>query len=397
LQSLASPLGHSTKAGIKTAREIIGADDGVRTRDLNLGKVPRYQLRYVRKETKSSVRGQASAKEPGSDKFTYMESAVFWMGGYKATDLIQITNNPGDIDDGFWAISTTFDGEFIGVKFGKVERSDWQGSYQPLKSRNWISSHDQAQYCQLVENFRNEIANGNVYQVNACRVLTNETREGIAGLLSGILQQNPAQYAGYLKIPGLEITSASPETFLQRRGKFLKSSPIKGTRKSGLSGRFPEKDESENIMIVDLMRNDLGKVCIEDTVQVENLLKITELPGLAHLISDVVGELRPDTTWAQIFEATLPPGSVSGAPKSSAIKLISKYEGVDRGPYCGAFGWVHGDQADLAVAIRTFWSDGERVKFGTGAGITWASDSLAEWEETELKAARLIAIANGEI
>ena len=326
-----------------------------------------------------------------------MESAFFWMGGKKATDLIQITNNPSDIDDGFWAISTTFDGDFVAANFGKIENCEWQESYQPLKSHNWISSHDQTAYCQLVENFRSEIAKGNVYQVNACRILTNETDESISGLISGILQKNPAQYTGFFRIPGLEIACASPETFLQRRGKILKSSPIKGTRKSGLSGRFPEKDESENIMIVDLMRNDLGKVCIEDSVQVENLLKIVELPGLDHLISDVIGELKSGTTWSQIFEATLPPGSVSGAPKSSAVKLIKKYERVDRGPYCGAFGWIHGEQADLAVAIRTFWSDGKQIKFGTGAGITWGSDALGEWEETQLKAARLIAIANGEI
>jgi len=319
------------------------------------------------------------------------------MGGYKATDLIQITNSPEDIDNGFWAISTTFDGQFTAAKFGKVERSDWDVPYQPIDSRNWISTHNQQQYCQLVEDFRNEIANGNVYQVNACRILSNKTEEEISGLLSGFLQHNPATYAGYLRIPGLEIASASPETFLSRVGNRLKSSPIKGTRKAGLTGRFPEKDESENIMIVDLMRNDLGKVCVKDSVKVENLLKIAELPGLAHLISDVVGDLVPGTSWAEIFKATLPPGSVSGAPKSSAIKLIKKYEKVDRGPYCGAFGWIHGDQAELAVAIRTFWSDGESVKFGTGAGITWGSDAITEWEETELKAARLIAIANGDL
>ena len=319
------------------------------------------------------------------------------MGGYKATNLIQITNNPQEIDDGFWAISTTFDGHFTAAKFGKVERIDWDYSYQPINSRNWISSHNQEQYCQLVEDQRAEIANGNVYQVNACRILSNQTNEEISGLLAGFLKHNPAQYAGYLKIPGLEIASASPETFLSRNGNIIKSSPIKGTRQAGLTGRFPEKDESENIMIVDLMRNDLGKVCVKDSIRVENLLRIVELPGLAHLISDVVGELIPGTKWVEIFNATLPPGSVSGAPKSSAIKLINKYEQVDRGPYCGAFGWINGDRAELAVAIRTFWSDGEFVKFGTGAGITWGSDAKSEWEETELKASRLIAIANGEI
>ncbi|MEN9736336.1 MAG: hypothetical protein RL129_1047, partial [Actinomycetota bacterium] len=206
----------------------------------------------------------------------------------------------------------------------------------------------------------------------------------------------PAKFAGYLAIPGLEIASASPERFLERRGDQIKSSPIKGTRAAGLHGDFPEKDRSENVMIVDLMRNDFGRICDVDTISVPNLLQTQELPGLAHLVSDVVGTLRPGISWNEIFENILPAGSVSGAPKSSAIKLIKKYEKVDRGPYCGVFGWIRGNQAELAVAIRTFWSDGKKIKFGTGAGITWASNPKEEWEETQLKASRLIAIANGE-
>ena len=320
----------------------------------------------------------------------------FWMGGQLATDLIEISHDPADIDDGFWAITTTFDGRFTGAKFAKVIQSDWMNEYQPLHSNVWSSSHDQDKYCDLVNRFKDEIAKGNVYQVNACRILSNETDERIEGLIAGFIQSNPAKFSGYLRLPNSEIASASPETFLQRRGKTIKSSPIKGTRKPGIQGRFPEKDESENVMIVDLMRNDLGRICEKDSISVPRLLSIENLPGLDHLVSDVQGELNPEVTWAEILEATLPPGSVSGAPKSSAIQLINEYEGIDRGPYCGAFGWINGERAELAVAIRTFWSDGETVKFGTGAGITWASDPKAEWEETELKAARLIAIANGE-
>ncbi|MEN9736523.1 MAG: hypothetical protein RL129_1234 [Actinomycetota bacterium] len=326
-----------------------------------------------------------------------MNEPFFWMGGRLATDLIQITNDPNEIDDGFWAITTTFDGQFTGAKFGNVIESRWAYPYQPLQSKSWNSSHNQNQYQQLVENFRQEIASGNVYQVNACRVLENKSKEEIIGLMAGFLDKNPAQFGGYLRIPGLEIVSASPERFLSRVGNQLTSSPIKGTRAPGLTGTFPEKDNAENIMIVDLMRNDLSRVCIEDSVQVPRLLGIEELPGLAHLVSDVTGQLKPGTNWSDIFQATLPPGSVSGAPKSSAIKFIRKYEAIDRGPYCGAFGWISGDRAELAVAIRTFWSDGESIKFGTGAGITWGSDPLSEWQETELKASRLVAIANGEI
>lgn len=320
----------------------------------------------------------------------------FWMGGRLATDLIEITHDPAKIDGGFWAITTTFDGKFTGAKFNRVEVMAWSAPYVPLTSAKWNSSHSEIEYCRLVENFREEIAKGNIYQVNACRILETETSESISGLIAGFLASNPATYAGYLKLPDLEIASASPETFLVRNGSRIKSAPIKGTRPLGVTGPFPEKDESENIMIVDLMRNDLGRVTKTDSVTVSKLLEVTDLPGLTHLVSEIEGELVEAVTWDEIFKATLPPGSVSGAPKSSAIKLIKKYEQVDRGPYCGAFGWINGDQAELAVAIRTFWSDGKSVKFGTGAGITWASEPQLEWQETELKAARLIAIASGE-
>jgi para-aminobenzoate synthetase component 1 len=116
------------------------------------------------------------------------------------------------------------------------------------------------------------------------------------------------------------------------------------------------------------------------------------------LVSDVVGSLAPNVSWREIFEAIIPAGSVSGAPKSSAVEMISQNEKVARGPYCGALGWVQGDQGEIAVGIRTFWSTGDQyLRFGTGAGITWGSDADAEWEETQLKARRLISIAGGEL
>ena len=118
-----------------------------------------------------------------------------------------------------------------------------------------------------------------------------------------------------------------------------------------------------------------------------------------HLVSTVAGDLRPGTTWPQILEATFPPGSVTGAPKLAALDIIRAQERGPRGPYCGAFGWVDADAgtAELAVAIRTFWREdsatGATLCFGTGAGITWDSDARAEWRETQLKAARLLAVA----
>jgi para-aminobenzoate synthetase component 1 len=116
---------------------------------------------------------------------------------------------------------------------------------------------------------------------------------------------------------------------------------------------------------------------------------------LQHLVSDVQGELLADISWSEIFSALSPPGSVSGAPKSSATQVIGENE-INRGPYCGALGWVQGDKAVLSVAIRIFWKD-THCNFGTGAGITWGSDAISEWEETQLKAKRLISIAGGDL
>jgi para-aminobenzoate synthetase component 1 len=150
-------------------------------------------------------------------------------------------------------------------------------------------------------------------------------------------------------------------------------------------------------MITDLVRNDLGRIALPGSVVVTELLATQQHPGLAHLVSTVRADLRPGTGWGEVFAATFPPGSVSGAPKIRALQVISELEPTPRGVYCGAFGYVDADRrtARLAVGIRTFTGDGERIHFGTGAGITWASDAEAEWAETELKADRLIALACG--
>ena len=210
-----------------------------------------------------------------------------------------------------------------------------------------------------------------------------------------MLERNPAQFAFYLNIEGLEVASASPERFLSRNGLKIITSPIKGTIRSD-EDVFGEKDKAENLMIVDLMRNDLGRICEAGSIEVSELFRNEKHPGITHLVSDVEGRLKSGISWREILEATMPPGSVSGAPKSSALSIIEENEGL-RGPYCGTIGWIHGDRAELSVAIRTFWREGSTLNFGTGAGITWGSDPAAEWEETQLKARHLISIAGGEL
>ena len=323
-------------------------------------------------------------------------SSLFWMGGRLATDLVEVSHDPVCLEDsGFWAVSTTFENQFTAAKFATVVEAPFPNTpWIPLKG-TWSSSLSADQYIDYVERIRNAVADGWVYQVNACRRLTHPVDgQSLRGLFSEILKNNPAPWASYLEIPDVMIASASPELFLSRKGSTIMTSPIKGTQPTH-SQQFGAKDQAENVMIVDLMRNDLGQICKSGTVEVPRLLSSEEHPGLQHLVSDVQGELLDNISWREIFTALSPPGSVSGAPKSSATQVISENE-IVRGPYCGALGWIEGDQAILSVAIRTFWKD-SKLNFGTGAGITWASNPRAEWEETQLKARRLISIAGGDL
>ncbi|GGQ33084.1 hypothetical protein GCM10010279_46810 [Streptomyces mutabilis] len=223
-----------------------------------------------------------------------------------------------------------------------------------------------------------------------------------ADALTALLARgNPAPYAGTVRLPahGVEVATASPELYLRRVGRTMESGPIKGTGRRARDLR--DKDYAENVMIVDLVRNDLGRVCVTGSVTVPALCAVEEHPGLVHLVSTVRGELTGGTGWAALLAATFPPGSVTGAPKTSVLRVISALETAPRGPCCGGIGWVDADRGtgELAVGIRTFWIDrategGPVLRFGTGAGITWRSDPERERDETELKAFRLSSLAS---
>jgi len=321
----------------------------------------------------------------------------FWMNGKSASTLIDLSDDPRSLDDGgFWAVSVSYEGAWHCAKFADIYDEPFSTlDSWPETTNEWSTSHSQGEYMEYVDAIRQAIAAGDVYQANACRIYSRKNEHDLEALFAKLLVENPAPYAHYLKIPGLEIASASPELFLeinQHKGfREMRSSPIKGTSKDRF---FAEKDQAENIMIVDLVRNDMSEVCDIGSVQVPRLLGVEEHPGLFHLVSDVVGRLRSGVSWSDIGKALLPAGSISGAPKSTAVKIIEAHEGT-RGPYCGVSGWVHGAEARLAVGIRTFWQRNGQLLFGTGAGITWGSDPLEEWNETVLKASRLLAIAGG--
>lgn len=344
-------------------------------------------------------------------------------GGLVAADLRDVTSDPGALDSaGWWAVVADFEGGLTCARFGDVRRTGVRGKPRralPGAARwrgpapgDWHSSLDHAAYTAGVRAIRRYIAAGEVYQANLCRVLTaplparGDAPVDIDGLAALLEHGNPAPYAGVVRLPahGVEVATASPELFLRRDGRTVTSGPIKGTGRTTADLR--PKDHAENVMIVDLVRNDLGRVCAPGSVTVPSLCAVEEHPGLVHLVSAVRGQLADehrDTGWAALLAATFPPGSVTGAPKSRALRVISELETAPRGPYCGGVGWVDADRrtGELAVGIRTFWIDRDAadrpsLRFGTGAGITWDSDPEREWRETELKASRLLAVASGD-
>jgi len=328
--------------------------------------------------------------------------ALAVVGGRLATELVDVTDDLAALDSsGFWAVVLPYEGPAVCARFATVRPArpwpgkPWQGPARPA----WTSSLSAGQFKDGVRSIRGSIAEGDVYQVNLTRRLSAPLPAGaeVAALGAALAEGNPAPYSAVVKVPsaGCEVASASPERFLRRDGDVVSSSPIKGTaaRPEGLSG----KDRAENVMIVDLVRNDLGRVCEFGSVDVPSLLALEHHPGLVHLVSTVEGRLRRGAGWADAITATFPPGSVTGAPKIAAMAEIQRLEPVPRGVYCGAVGWVDADrcEGDLNVAIRTFWVEDGRLHLGTGGGITWDSDPQAEWEETRLKARRLLRVASG--
>ncbi len=337
-------------------------------------------------------------------------------GGLLATDLREVTSDPAALDSqGWWAVVADFEGGLTCARFGDVRPCPgprhpperWRG---PAPG-DWTGSLDRAAYVNGVRRIREHIAAGEVYQANLCRVLSaplpdpRPESSDIDALAALLATGNPAPYAGTVRLPahGVEVATASPELYLRRAGDMLTSGPIKGTGRTAAD--LLDKDHAENVMIVDLVRNDLGRVCATGSVTVPELCAVEAHPGLVHLVSTVRGRIASrhrERAWSRLLDGTFPPGSVTGAPKSSALDIIRSLETAPRGPYCGGVGWVDADRrtGELAVGIRTFWIDrtpaaGPLLRFGTGAGITWGSDPDGEWAETELKASRLLGVASG--
>ena len=268
-----------------------------------------------------------------------------------------------------------------------------------------------------VEAVRARIAEGEFYQANISRQF--EGRLGALDhpfdLFRRLAKASPAAFAAYLRLPGCAIVSNSPERLVRVRntpeGRIALSSPIKGTAPRGASPEADalnardllasEKDRAENLMIVDLMRNDLSRACRPGSVRTPRLFELTTLANVHHLVSHVEGMLEPNRTAVDLLEACFPAGSITGAPKRRAMEAIREIEGAPRGADYGSLFWAGADgELDSSVLIRTATCretpDGWSVGFRVGCGITSDSDPEAETRETEAKALKLIAAIGGE-
>ena len=273
-------------------------------------------------------------------------------------------------------------------------------SFRPvgLGDAPWTSSLSVAEYRAGVDSLIGLIEAGECYQVNLTRRLSCPVAADPVGLFLALTRHNPAPWASLLRVGATAVVSASPECFLRRRGPRVETRPIKGTAADPAVLAASGKDRAENVMITDLARNDLGRVCVPGSISVPALCALEEHPGLWHMVSTVVGRLRPEVTTGALIRATFPPASVTGCPKPRVLQVIEDTEPVRRGVYCGASGWIdtEHEEMDLNVAIRTFVVTAGQTHLGVGAGITAGSDPQSEWEETELKAARLLAAATGD-
>ena len=257
----------------------------------------------------------------------------------------------------------------------------------------WERTWTEAEYRAAVDDVRAAIARGDVYQVN----LVQHLEAPFAGdprafktCLAGLRPLHPDAFV----TDEWAVVSASPELFLACRGDRIWTMPIKGTRPRGGAAdlRASEKDAAEHVMIVDLERNDLSRVCKAGTVRWPELMATRELAGVEHMVSTVEGTLRDGVGLAEILHATFPGGSVTGAPKIAAVDLIAQLEPVGRGASMGAVGRINGNgDFDLALTIRTFAIADVSIHLWVGGGIVWDSDPATEVEESWVKARPLLA------
>ncbi|HAM70373.1 MAG TPA: aminodeoxychorismate synthase component I [Verrucomicrobiales bacterium] len=266
----------------------------------------------------------------------------------------------------------------------------------------WRSTTSRAGFVEGVRRAQELIRAGDIYQVNLSHRLTVDARIDAWALYQQLTAVSPAPFAAFLNAGDFALCSSSPELFLRLSGAGILTRPIKGTRPRSTDPtrdaqlsfelQTSPKEMSELVMITDLLRNDLGRVCEYGSVQVPELMQLERYAQVQHLVSTVEGRLRPGTTHLEAFASCFPGGSITGAPKIRAMEIIEELEPVTRGPYTGAIGYLgFNRESQLSILIRTAICQPERTHFQVGAGIVADSDPEAEYEETLAKAGGFLA------
>ncbi|WP_426621899.1 anthranilate synthase component I family protein [Microbacterium sp. As-52] len=270
-----------------------------------------------------------------------------------------------------------------------------------------VARHDPGEYAALIERCRDLIRAGIAYQLCLTTRFTVAGAHDPVEVYRRLRTATPAHHGGFLRIGDRTLLSASPEQFLHAAGGVIRTRPIKGTRPRSIDPvedaalaaelATDRKERAENVMIVDLMRNDLSRVCEPGSIRVEGLWVVESYPAVHQLVSTVSGRAGEGTTVEALLEAAFPAGSMTGAPKLSAMTRLHELEGGPRGVYAGCFGYIGDDGTlDLAMVIRSIVIEGERAVVGAGGGITWGSIATSEVAEVATKArAPLAALGAG--
>ena len=262
------------------------------------------------------------------------------------------------------------------------------------------------EYLSIIHQLKNHIKRGDCYEINFCQEFYVQKIEADPFLLYQKLNQlSPNPFSGLYRIEDKWLISASPERFVQKRGAVIMSQPIKGTLQRNTPGseikteqlllRNSEKDKAENVMVVDLVRNDLSRICEEGSVKVDELFGIYTFPQVHQMISTISGTLNKSVNFSEIINATFPMRSMTGAPKISVLHLIDKYEKSKRGIFSGTLGYIDpNNDFDFNVIIRSIMYNqkAQYLSFQAGSGITIYSDAEKEWEECMIKAAAIKSI-----